>query len=119
MESNKMIAQIAWGIAGKYKYGHNIYSLCKEINKDYGVEELTLIDALYDGLEQLSEEKYIFWENNNGFDYREVARYGYCIINDIECFWYWVAGNDGEWTCDKPDFWDDMIEDWEAVNRVN
>jgi hypothetical protein len=116
MESNKIIVQLAWILSGNYKYGYNIECLCTDMAKDYGLDSEQLSEAIYDGLEQLSETIYVFWQNNCATNYREISKYGYCRINDIDCYWYWTESNDGEWSSEMPDFWEEMIENYNRQN---
>jgi hypothetical protein len=89
-----------WTLSGDYQYGYDIDCLISDLSNkfewtDDEQTEITksLIEALKDASEIILAE--------------DCYYAGYCKI--IDCYW-WQTNAETCWTCDEPDFWEDLIK---------
>lgn len=101
METNILIATLAWGLSAKYKNGWEIGCLSTDLAKEFGIDGYELKTAIQEGLQEMSEETYDL----------AGCYYGHCEINDIDCYWMMTDASD-EWTSDMPEWWLDMLDEY-------
>lgn len=97
------ILKMIWALSGQYNNNGDIgvlvdIYLAEEFGWDAD-ERNEVKTAVYQGLNEITND--IYTEND--------CKYGYCVINGTDCYW-WSTNASFEWTSDRPDFWDEMLE---------
>ena len=98
------IVKMLWEEASTYRNGDNIGCLIEDMAERYHWDEEEQKDirsALYQGLQEMSEEITTSGEGS------EASIYGYSA--ELDCYW-WSTNASFEWSADKPEFWDHVHE---------
>lgn len=97
------LARTAW-LLTEYEPEKDITGIACRIAKRAGGDWAPIRDAILAGLEEMSDQVY---EGPSV----ERAVIGHCVMADIDC-WWWHNGGESDWTADRPEWWDEQVEQW-------
>jgi hypothetical protein len=102
------LARTAWLLSGYIDGGTDIVTLACKIADQTGGEHQGISDDVLAGLESLAAED---GEYTEGPDV-EFSCMGHVRLGDTDCYW-WANGAETIWSCDRPDWWDDQLAQWQ------
>jgi hypothetical protein len=99
------LARAAW-VLTQYEPEKDITGIAHRLATRAGGEWSDIRDGILAGLRSLTEI-----DQYHESSAAELACIGYCEMGDTDCYW-WTNGGESDWSADRPEWWDDQIEQW-------